>query len=222
MNDIRKHDRRGFTLIEIVIAVAIVAIFAAAMSPMVFRHLEDAKTAKAQNETEVIATAVLSYYKDVGKWPITNLDGPSGNDVRRVLSSTNIATGSGPDAASGASNWGSYGTTKPLGDYLYFNNPDNNSSDTGADGNQASADWPTSGKGAWKGPYVESYEFDDPWGNAYVINSQYFQGRYVGTIRHKVFALSAGPNGLWETGFSDAASEDIQGDDIGTVISIIN
>ena len=32
----RRLDRRGFTLIEIVIAVAIVAIFAAAISPMVF------------------------------------------------------------------------------------------------------------------------------------------------------------------------------------------
>ena len=38
-------NRHGFTLIEIVIAVAIVAIFAAALSPMVFRHLEDAKLA---------------------------------------------------------------------------------------------------------------------------------------------------------------------------------
>ena len=50
-------NRQGFTLIEIVIAVAIVAIFAAALSPMVFRHLEDAKLAKAENEAEVIAAA---------------------------------------------------------------------------------------------------------------------------------------------------------------------
>ncbi len=222
MKNIRKHDRQGFTLIEIVIAVAIVAIFAAAMSPMVFRHLADAKTSKAQNETEVIATAVLGYYKDVGQWPITNLNGPSGNQVNRVISSSNLATGSGPSAGSGASNWGSYGTTKQLGDYLYFNNADDNTGSTGAGANEASGDWPTLGNGAWKGPYIESYEFNDPWGNAYVINSQYFQGRYTGTVRHKVFALSAGPNGLWETGFSDAASEEILGDDIGTVISIIN
>ena len=31
-------NRDGFTLMEIVIAVAIVAIFAAAISPMVFKH----------------------------------------------------------------------------------------------------------------------------------------------------------------------------------------
>jgi len=56
MRHLSSH-RGGFTLIEIVIAVAIVAIFAAAISPMVFRHLEDAKISKAQNETETIATA---------------------------------------------------------------------------------------------------------------------------------------------------------------------
>lgn len=222
MNFNRKVDRRGFTLIEIVIAVAIVAIFAAAMSPMVFRHLADAKASKAQNESEVVATAVLSYYKDVGKWPITNTNGPGGNTISRVISSSNVATGSGPDAASGASNWGSYGNTKPMGDYLYFNNPDDDTGSTGNTANQDGQDWPLSGAGAWKGPYVEKYEFTDPWGNAYVINSHYFQGRYTGSVRHKVFALSAGPNGLWETGFSDVASEEIQGDDIGTIISIIN
>jgi prepilin-type N-terminal cleavage/methylation domain-containing protein len=221
MKNIRNIDRNGFTLIEIVIAVAIVAIFAAALSPMVFRHLEDAKVGKAQNETEVIANAVMTYYKDVGKWPITNVDGPSGNDVRRVLSSTVVATGAGPDAQSGSRRWGNFGTTKQLGDYLYFNNADNNSSSTGESADQP-ADWPTSGPGAWKGPYVESYDFSDPWGNAYVINSQYFQGRYTGSVRHKVFVLSAGPNGVWETGFANNSPEEISGDDIGSLISIIN
>jgi prepilin-type N-terminal cleavage/methylation domain-containing protein len=221
MKNIKVLNRQGFTLIEIVIAVAIVAIFAAALSPMVFRHLEDSKVSKTQNETEVIANAVMSYYKDVGQWPITNEDGPTGNNIRRVLSSSVVATGSGADAQSGASNWGTYGITKPLGDYLYFNNADNNSSSTGESSDQA-ADWPTTGEGAWKGPYIENYEFNDPWGNAYVINSQYFQGRYTGNVRHKVFVLSAGPNGAWETGFSDGDSEEISGDDIGTLITIIN
>ena len=54
-----------------------------------------------------------------------------------------------------------------------------------------------------------------------MLNVRYFPGgRYTGTVRHKVFVLSAGPNGVWETGYSDAATEDITGDDIGTVISI--
>lgn len=215
------NNRRGFTLIEIVIAVAIVAIFAAAISPMVFRHLEDAKISKAQNEAETVGTAVLNYYKDTGAWPYTNANGPTGNSIDRVLSSDDVATGTGPDAQAGAGNWGTYGNTKRLGDYLYYNNADNDSRPNGGGANQNNQDWPTTGRGAWKGPYVEGYDFTDPWGNAYVINVRYLPGgRYTGTVRHKVFVLSAGPNGVWETGFSDAATEDITGDDIGTVVSI--
>ncbi len=207
MQSIRKIDRQGFTLIEIVIAVAIVAIFAAAMSPMVFRHLEDAKVSKGQNETDVIASAVLGYYKDVGQWPITSANGPTGN---------------GPSAASGASNWGGWGTSKQLGDFLYFNNPDDDSSATGNGANQDSQDWPITGKGAWRGPYIDSYSLNDPWGHAYIINAYYFPGAYNGSVRHKVFVLSAGPNGTWETGFDSNQSEEIEGDDIGTLITIVN
>ena len=214
-------NRRGFTLIEIVIAVAIVAVFAAAISPMVFRHLEDAKISKAQNESETIANAVLGYYKDVGKWPVTSANGPSGNGIQRVISSNTVATGAGTGAATGSTNWGTYGTTKDLGDYLYFNNPDDDSSDTGNGANQSGQDWPTSGPTAWRGPYLDEYYINDPWGNAYVINSHYFPGgSYTGTVRHRVFVLSAGPNGTWETGYSNDATEEILGDDIGTVITI--
>ncbi len=216
-----RFDRGGFTLMEIVIAVAIVAIFAAAISPMVFKHLEDAKLSRAQNETETLATAVLSYYKDTGTWPYTNANGPTGNSVARVVSSANVATGAGPGASPGAVNWGTYGNTKMLGDYLYHNNPDDDTSATGAGGNQAGEDWPTTGRGAWRGPYVTAYQFDDPWGNAYVMNVQYAPGgNYGGTVRHKVFVLSAGPDGRWQTGFNNGQPEEIAGDDIGTVVTI--
>ncbi|PID79487.1 hypothetical protein CSB20_10100 [bacterium DOLZORAL124_64_63] len=226
MLSVRKTNRRGFTLIEIVIAVAIVAIFAAALTPMVFRHLEEAKISKAQNETETIATAILCYHKDVGAWPYTNATTygrPSGNEVARVISSSAIATGAGPNAASGATNWGTYGTTKQLGDYLYYNNPDDNTGDDPSWASEVDEDWPTSGPGAWRGPYIDRYTLNDPWGHAYVINARFFPGgSYNGTVRHKVFVLSAGPNGKWETGATNTESEEISGDDIGTLITILN
>lgn len=217
----KQMNRSGFTLIEIVIAVAIVAIFAAALSPMVFRHLEDAKLAKAQNETETIASAMLSYYKDTGAWQYTDADGPTGNGIARVASSTVIATGAGTGAGTGAAKWGTQGTVKPLGDYLYFNNPDDDSSATGVNSDEASADWPTTGRGAWRGPYIDQYSFTDPWGKAYVVNMNYAPGgTYTGSVRHKVYVLSAGPNGTWETPWDDATSEEVLGDDIGTVLTI--
>ncbi len=217
----RKRDRGGFTLIEIVIAVAIVAIFAAALSPMVFRHLEDSKITKAQNESETISTALLSYYKDTGKWPVTNADGPSGNGINRIVSGSVVATGAGAGAGTGAALWATTGTTKNLGDYLYYNNADDDSAADGTGANEASEDWPTTGSTAWKGPYLDAYSVNDPWGNAYVINSNYFPGgAYAGSIRHRVLVLSAGPNGTWETPFDDAVSEEILGDDIGTSVMV--
>ncbi len=221
LNSSRFANRSGFTLIEIVIAVAIVAIFAAALSPMVFRHLEDSKITKAQSETETIATAVLGYYKDTGKWPMTNANGPTGNAIGRVLSSSTVAAGAGAGAGAGAANWGHYGTSKQLGDYLYYNNADNDSSPTGANSDESGDDWPTTGRQAWKGPYLEKYDFNDPWGNAYVINSYFFPGGiYNGSVRHTVYVLSAGPDGKWQTPFSGADTEEILGDDIGTSVTI--
>ncbi len=217
----RNFDRRGFTLIEIVIAVAIVAIFAAALSPMVFRHLEDAKVTRAKNETETISAAILGYYKDTGRWPFTNANGPSGNVIDRVVTSTLVPSTAGTGAGAGAANWGTYGNHKNIGDYLYFNNPDNDSSPTGNNANQAGQDWSTIGDLAWKGPYVGGYELKDPWGNAYVVNARYLPGgHYTGTIRHKVFVLSAGPDGMWQTPFSDNTTEDVMGDDIGKVVTV--
>ncbi len=217
----RQMDRRGFTLIEIVIAVAIVAIFAAALSPMVFKHLDEAKITRAKNETETISSAVLGYYKDTGRWPFTNADGPSGNVIDRVISATTVPTTAGPGAGSGAANWGNYGNVKMLGDYLYYNNPDDDSTADGTNASQAGQDWSTTGTMAWKGPYDGDYQFTDPWGNAYVINSYFFPGgHYTGTVRHKVLVLSAGPDGQWQTPFNGNVTEDIMGDDIGTVVTV--
>lgn len=221
MFNARQLDRHGFTLIEIVIAVAIVAIFAAAISPMVFRHLEDAKVSKAQNETETISNALLSYYKDVGAWPVTNVDGPSGNSVERVITSTNLPTAAAATAATGAAKWSTEGTAKQLGDYLYYNNPDNDSAADGTGADENGQDWATSGRGSWQGPYLDEYEILDPWGNAYVVNSRFFpSGAYSGGVRHKVYVLSAGPDGMWSTAWDDATTEGLTDDDIGTVVTI--
>ncbi len=212
-------QRDGFTLIEIVIAVAIVAIFAAALTPMVFKHLEEAKISKAKNETDVIGNAIMSLYKDTGKWPYTNANGPTGT-IDRVISSNNVAIGNGAGAASGAANWGAYGTSKQLGDYLFYNNPDDDSSDTGVAAGTAD-DYELAGSNQWQGPYIEQYQLDDPWGNAYVVNVRYMPGgRYTGSVLHRVFVLSAGPDGRWQTGYSDAATEQTTGDDIGTLVMI--
>ena len=47
-----------------------------------------------------------------------------------------VPTAEGAGAPGSADNWGDYGTTKMLGDYLFFNNPDGDSSATGANDDQ--------------------------------------------------------------------------------------
>jgi len=206
---------------ESVIAVAIVAIFAAAVTPLALKHLADARLTRARQETQGLATAVLDYYRDTGAWPYTDADGPAGNGVARVISSANVPTAVGEGAGTGAANWGARGVARLLGDYLYHNNPDDDSSADGANSGQARADWRTSGRGAWRGPYVGDYTFDDPWGHAYVMNVNYAPGgRYGGSLRHKVLVLSAGPDGRWQTPFADHAVEEILGDDIGTLVTV--
>jgi len=197
----KRSSEAGFTLIEIVIAVAIVGIFAAVISPMVFRHLEDAKISKAGSEAETIATALLTYYKDVGQWPYTNANGKTGS-IDRLVSSDNIPTKKGTDADTGAKKWGTFGRSMPLGDYLFSEAIEN-------------------GSGKWRGPYTEKREFDDPWGNAYVVNVRFCPGgRYSGEQVHKVMVLCAGPDGQWQTAFNDGTTEAITGDDIGYVIAV--
>jgi type II secretory pathway pseudopilin PulG len=209
-------------MLELIVVVAAIAILAAILSPMVLKVIDDSRVSRAQNECVSIATAVAALYKDTGMWPYTNANGPSGS-VDRLVTASTVPTAIATGAGSGAANWGTYGTSKHLGDFLYWNNPDDNSTASGNGANQNNQDYPTTGQGAWRGPYVDRYDIEDPWGNAYVINVRYLPGgRYTGTVRHKVIVLSAGPDGRWSTPYSDAVTETVMGDDIGHVVHVLN
>jgi type II secretory pathway pseudopilin PulG len=210
----------AFRLAEIVIAFAILATLAGMLSPFVVRYVDDGRIEQASSESERLARAIERLRADVGQFPFTNRNGPSGQ-LDRLVTSTNVVRNAAPDAGPGARNWGRFGRVKPLGDFLYWNNPDNDSSASGAAANQPEQDYPSTGAGAWRGPYLDAYSVEDPWGNAYVINARYFPGgRYAGDVRHRVMVLSAGPDGLWDTPFSDGTPEEGPvGDDIGFVIA---
>jgi len=215
----------GFTLIEVIVVIAVVAILAAILTPSITRNIEDSKISRTKNEVQVIAAAIAGLYKDVGGWPYTNADGPSGGVDRLLANSSSVPTGTGPNAGAGAANWGTYGISKALADYLYFNNPDG---DTGSGNqNEAGQDYPITGDYAWRGPYVDKQFFDDAWGRSYVVNARYFPGNpRTSTAAHRVFILSAGPNGLWSTSYSGAVTrltnpdDSPRDDDIGHVIAI--
>lgn len=57
-------NSKGFTLLEILIAVAIIAVIAAAVAPMLIRMRETAKVNQAMNEVDAVAAAYAAYYAD--------------------------------------------------------------------------------------------------------------------------------------------------------------
>ena len=60
---------RAFTLIEMVVVIAIVVALAGVLVPIVGSELDDSKKATAQNEVNRIATALTQYMKDTGCAP---------------------------------------------------------------------------------------------------------------------------------------------------------
>src|SRR5438270_13871370 len=75
---------KGFTLIELAVVLAIIAVLAAILTPMVTGYLDQARVARAQADTRTIADAVKLYQRDTGRWPVYL----SANDV-----STNTIAG---------------------------------------------------------------------------------------------------------------------------------
>ncbi len=61
--------RRAFTLIEIVIAVAILAILAGAAVPMASKFFNSRARADTRAELDEIAAAALEYFRDTGRLP---------------------------------------------------------------------------------------------------------------------------------------------------------
>ena len=63
--------RGGFTLIEILVVVTVLALLAALVGPSVFRHLGTAKDAAARSQMEMLGAALDAYRLDNGRYPTT-------------------------------------------------------------------------------------------------------------------------------------------------------
>jgi general secretion pathway protein G len=63
--------RAGFTLIEMLVIIAIIAVLAAVVAPEVFRNVGDANTSAARQQIELFSTALDSYRLDNHAYPTT-------------------------------------------------------------------------------------------------------------------------------------------------------
>lgn len=70
-NKSRPRPRRGFTLIEMLVVIAIIATLAAVVAPSIFRNISDARTSAAKSQVELLALAINSYRLDNDVFPTT-------------------------------------------------------------------------------------------------------------------------------------------------------
>jgi general secretion pathway protein G len=63
--------RRGFTLIEVLVVIVVIAILATLVAPNIFRNVGDARSATARTQIETFGTALDAYRLDNGTYPTT-------------------------------------------------------------------------------------------------------------------------------------------------------
>jgi prepilin-type N-terminal cleavage/methylation domain-containing protein len=198
------HCRRGFTLIEMIVVIAVIAVLASIITPMIAKYLEDSKISRAVSDVKMIGAAIGDFYKDNARWPIFI-------DPTIPLTESNsllLLLGVGRDAAmvtretldtkfwNEVGGWPAHRIDR-LEDHLVYNEP------------------PTHQYNPlkWKGPYLSKITAD-PWGNHYSVNTAYLTNFYPeGEV---VWVISAGKNETWETNFRqlNSSATTVGGDDI--------
>ncbi len=197
------RNAQGFTLIEVIVVIAVVAILAAILTPTVVKNIDDSKVARAKNEVQVIGAAMTSFYKDLGRWPTSN--GAANNpDYLYLLYGPGTApTNSGHNTQYWSKDTGWPAARKDtFTHHLIENNPYG-----------AGAVYPTTGEYKWHGPYLAEIKAD-PWGTHYACNEIYF---YSGAgTPYAVWVWSAGPDRQSDTRVNQPmATAQLGDDDIG-------
>ena len=99
--------RKGFTLIEMVIVIAVIAILAGLLVPMVGSILSDAKVSAGKAECKQIATGIIRYSAKVGIFPLAS-GGSNVGYKNRAYVLSNYLSGKYVDGQIGYDPWNRY------------------------------------------------------------------------------------------------------------------
>lgn len=72
MNMRKKVFKKGFTLVELLVVIAVIGILASIAAPNAFKAIEKSKVSAVESDYKAIKMGTLSYYSDCGTWPANN------------------------------------------------------------------------------------------------------------------------------------------------------
>lgn len=78
---VRRHSenpRRGFSLLELIIVMSILALLAGTVAPRLSSQLTAARDARRLTDAQTVRKAIEQYYEDTGAYPVANQNGSFG------------------------------------------------------------------------------------------------------------------------------------------------
>jgi general secretion pathway protein G len=175
---------KGFTLLEVAVVLAIIAILAAVLTPIVTSYIDQARVTRAQNDVKKIAQSILLYKRDVGNFPgyATQTEARAGFGSFSTSLASCLVTG--PNSSVTLTGWTCA--------YTHFLESHLNANSQGFSTVGALA---AGGQTGYRGPYLDGLNGLDPWGTPYAVNS----GNFNPNLGYHVFAISAGPDETFDT-----------------------
>lgn len=195
------RDARGFTLLEITIILAVIAILGLILAPSIVNFLNQSRLVRAQNDVQLLAEAVRDFFSDTGFFP----QWADAERTRRI--SLLVSAGAVPEVQSGAEGWAVVApdSIDRITNQLINNRPSFSGSGYPLKGL-------SSGSG-WNGPYMSADLLADPWGNRYAVNVAFLSVMPDAVEadgyqqKRAVWALSAGPDGVVDTLYPSSSQQ---------------
>ncbi|MFX0548753.1 type II secretion system protein [Hathewaya histolytica] len=88
-----KAKKKGFTLIELIVVIAILGILAAILLPRFSGFTDSAREKTVTSEAKAIYTSLEAYYAENGKYPATIAELPNTKNTEKVSDYAPTATG---------------------------------------------------------------------------------------------------------------------------------